>query len=99
MIHFVRGVISRLKRLESRGAFTIEPRTGEHAGGVATASDRVTRRQGKDRRLHDGVVRLGRRRSDRRWYAVEQRRVLLAGGDDGWRLLATYLFEEAGFTV
>ena len=41
----------------------------------------------------------GRRRSDRRPPAAENRRVLLVGTDEAWRLLATYVFEEAGYVV
>ena len=52
-----------------------------------------------NRRQHDRLNRPGRRRSDRRPPAAENRRVLLVGTDEAWRLLATYVFEEAGYVV
>ncbi|MEO8255741.1 MAG: PAS domain-containing protein [Acidobacteriota bacterium] len=52
-----------------------------------------------NRRQHDRLTRPGRRRSDRRPPAAENRRVLLVGTDEAWRLLATYVFEEAGYVV
>lgn len=52
-----------------------------------------------DRRQRDRIERLGRRRSDRRSPAADNRRALLVGRDEGWRLLTVYLFEEAGYNV
>ena len=52
-----------------------------------------------DRRQRDRIERLGRRRSDRRSPAADNRRALLVGADEGWRLLTVYLFEEAGYNV
>jgi CheY-like chemotaxis protein len=52
-----------------------------------------------NRRQHDRLNRPGRRRTDRREPAGENRRVLLVGTDEAWRLLATYVFEEAGYVV
>jgi PAS domain S-box-containing protein len=52
-----------------------------------------------DRRQHDRIVRPGRRQSDRRSPAADNRRALLVGPDEGWRLLTAYLFEEAGYAV
>jgi PAS domain S-box-containing protein len=52
-----------------------------------------------DRRQHDRLARPGRRQSDRRPRAADNRRVLLVGPDEAWRLLTAYLFEEAGYTV
>jgi PAS domain S-box-containing protein len=46
-----------------------------------------------ERRLHD------RRQSDRRAPAADNRRVLLVGPREAWRLLTTDLFEEAGYAV
>ena len=37
--------------------------------------------------------------SDRRPPAADNRRVLLVGPDEAWRLLTAYLFEEAGYAV
>jgi PAS domain S-box-containing protein len=48
---------------------------------------------------HDRAGRRGWRVNDRHTPAADQRRVLLVGPDQAWRLLATYIFEEAGFTV
>jgi PAS domain S-box-containing protein len=52
-----------------------------------------------NRRQHDRLNRPGRRQSDRRQPAADQRRVLLMGSDEAWRLLNTYVFEEAGYIV
>jgi CheY-like chemotaxis protein len=52
-----------------------------------------------NRRQHDRLTRPGRRGSDRRPPAAENRRVLLVGTDQAWRLLATYMFEEGGYVV
>jgi PAS domain S-box-containing protein len=52
-----------------------------------------------DRRQHDRIARPGRRQSDRRPPAADNRRALLVGPDEGWRLLTAYLFEEAGYAV
>jgi PAS domain S-box-containing protein len=52
-----------------------------------------------DRRQHDRLARPGRRQSDRRPATADNRRVLLAGADEAWRLLTAYLFEEAGYAV
>ena len=52
-----------------------------------------------ERRQHDRLVRPGRRQSDRRTPAADNRRVLLVGPDEAWRLLTAYLFEEAGYAV
>jgi CheY-like chemotaxis protein len=52
-----------------------------------------------DRRQHDRIARPGRRRSDRRSPAADNRRALLVGPDESWRLLTVYLFEEAGYAV
>jgi CheY-like chemotaxis protein len=52
-----------------------------------------------DRRQHDRLVRSGQGRDDRRIPTAEHRRVLLVGSDEAWRLLMTYMFEEAGYTV
>ena len=54
---------------------------------------------GVERRRHDRLARPGRRQTDRRPRAADSRRVLLAGPDEGWRLLLAYLFEEAGYVV
>ena len=50
-------------------------------------------------RHYDPMVRPGRRPGDCRTPVAEQRRVLLVGPDEAWRLLTAYVFEEAGFTV
>ena len=52
-----------------------------------------------ERRQHDRIARPGRRQSDRRLPTADNRRILLVGADEAWRLLTTYLFEEAGYTV
>ena len=52
-----------------------------------------------NRRQHARLTRPGRRRGDRRPPVAENRRILLVGTDEGWRLLATYVFEEAGYVV
>jgi CheY-like chemotaxis protein len=51
------------------------------------------------RREHDRLKRPGRRQTDRRPPLADNRRVLLVGRDEKWRLLAAYLFEEAGYTA
>lgn len=52
-----------------------------------------------DRRQHDRLARPGRRQSDRRSPAADNRRVILVGPDEAWRLLVAYLFEDAGYAV
>jgi CheY-like chemotaxis protein len=52
-----------------------------------------------DRRQHDRLTRPGRRLSDRRTATADQRRVLLVGPNEAWRLLTAYMFEESGYTV
>jgi PAS domain S-box-containing protein len=52
-----------------------------------------------DRRQHDRLLRPGRRQTDRRSPAADNRRVLLVGPDEAWRLLTAYLFEDAGYAV
>ncbi|MQA28472.1 MAG: PAS domain S-box protein [Luteitalea sp.] len=52
-----------------------------------------------NRRRHDLLSHPGRRRSDRRPPAADHRRVLLVGPDEAWRLLAAYVFEEAGYVA
>jgi PAS domain S-box-containing protein len=52
-----------------------------------------------ERRQHDRLERPGRRESDGRPPGADLRRVLLVGPDEAWRLLAAYVFEEAGYTV
>jgi PAS domain S-box-containing protein len=52
-----------------------------------------------ERREHDRLPRPGRRQSDHRQPAAENRRVLLVGRDEAWRLLAAYVFEEAAYVV
>jgi CheY-like chemotaxis protein len=51
------------------------------------------------RRKHDRLTQPGRRQTDRRPPLAEHRRVLLVSGDEQWRLLTAYLFEEAGYTA
>jgi PAS domain S-box-containing protein len=51
------------------------------------------------RRRHDRLTRPGRRQTDRRLPLADNRRVLLVGEDEEWRLLTAYLFEEAGYTA
>jgi len=51
--------------------------------------------RGQDKRS----TRPGRRGSDRRSPAADNRRVLLVGPDEAWRLLHAYVFEEAGYAV
>jgi PAS domain S-box-containing protein len=73
------------------------------SAGTVTIATTFTRRAGiepgTDRRRHDRLARPGRRQTDRRPRAADSRRVLLAGPDKAWRLLLTYLFEEAGYVV
>jgi PAS domain S-box-containing protein len=52
-----------------------------------------------ERRQYDRLARPGRRQSDRRTPAFDNRRVLLVSPDEAWRSLATYVFEEAGYVV
>jgi CheY-like chemotaxis protein len=52
-----------------------------------------------ERRQYDRLPRPGRRQSDRRTPAFDNRRVLLVGPDEGWSSLTTYVFEEAGYVV
>jgi PAS domain S-box-containing protein len=51
------------------------------------------------RREHDRLTKPGRRETDLRPPLAEQRRVLLVGADEDWRLLTSYLFEDAGYTA
>ena len=48
---------------------------------------------------HERLMRPGRRQSDRRTPAADNRRVLLVGPDDAWRLLTALVFEEAGYAA
>jgi PAS domain S-box-containing protein len=52
-----------------------------------------------ERRQDKRVTRPGRRGTDRRPPAADNRRVLLVGPDEAWRLLHAYVFEEAGYAV
>lgn len=52
-----------------------------------------------NRRQHDHLTHPGRRQRDGRPPVAEHRRVLLVGTDETWRLLTTYVFEEAGYVV
>jgi PAS domain S-box-containing protein len=52
-----------------------------------------------ERRQYDRLARPGRRRSDRRSPTADNRRVILVGPDEAWRLLTAYLFEDAGYAV
>jgi CheY-like chemotaxis protein len=52
-----------------------------------------------ERRQFDRLPRPGRRQSDRRTPAFDNRRVLLVGPDEAWQSLTTYVFEEAGYVV
>jgi len=52
-----------------------------------------------NRRQHDRLLRPGRRQSDRRTPLADNRRVLLVGPDEAWRLVTAYVFEEAGYAV
>ena len=52
-----------------------------------------------ERRQHDRLARPRRRQTDRPSPAADNRRVLLVGPDEAWRLLTVYLFEEAGYAV
>lgn len=49
------------------------------------------------RRKHERSTPPGGRQSDRRAPLGDQRRVLLVGADEAWRLLTAYLFEDAGY--
>lgn len=71
----------------------------ENAERVATLTPAAGGDLGVDRRGYDRLPRPGRRQTDRRPRAADSRRVLLAGPDEGWRLLLAYLFEEAGYVV
>ena len=51
------------------------------------------------RREHDRLAHPGRRQTDRRVPLIEHRRVLLVGPDEAWRLLTSYLFEDAGYAA
>jgi PAS domain S-box-containing protein len=51
------------------------------------------------RRAHERLTHLGRRMSDRRLAAADQRRVLLVGPDEAWRLMTAYAFEEVGYVA
>ena len=66
---------------------------------VAPASEPLWNRRAMTRRAHERLARPGRRQADRRPAAAEQRRVLLVGSDEAWRLLSAYAFEEAGYIV
>ena len=48
---------------------------------------------------HDPPRRPGRLESDCSAPLADQRRVLLVGENDDWRLLTSYLFEDAGYTA
>jgi PAS domain S-box-containing protein len=52
-----------------------------------------------ERRQHDPLVRSGRRQSDHHSPGADNRRVVLVGPDEAWRLLTAYLFEDAGYAV
>jgi PAS domain S-box-containing protein len=52
-----------------------------------------------ERRQDDRLGGTGRRQSDRPSRATENRRVLLVGPDEAWRLLTAYQFEDAGYAV
>ena len=52
-------------------------------------------RQHDERLAQLSESRLGARRTP----VAEQRRILLVGSDDAWRLLTAYVFEEMGYTV
>jgi PAS domain S-box-containing protein len=52
-----------------------------------------------ERRQYDRLPRPGRRQSDRRTPAFDNRRVLLVGPDEAWKSLTTYVFEEAGYSA
>lgn len=52
-------------------------------------------RQHDERLAQLSESRLGARRTP----VAEQRRILLVGSDDAWRLLTVYVFEEMGYTV
>jgi CheY-like chemotaxis protein len=95
--HIVRIFTRRVMRFIDRGGAVAE---GARLTPQAIVADDVEiRGSNGDRRLYDGVGRYGRRQSDSRPHAPESRRVLVAGKDDAWRLLAAYMFEEAGYTV
>jgi PAS domain S-box-containing protein len=51
-----------------------------------------------ERRQHDRLARPGRRLSDHR-PSADSRRILLVGGDEAWKLLTAYGFEESGYSV
>ena len=72
-----------------------------HVGDGDRASHGRQTLKGKvmERRQHDRLTRPGRRQTDRRPPLADNRRVLLAGPDEAWRLLTTYVFEEAGYAV
>ena len=48
---------------------------------------------------HDPPRRPGRLESDCSAPLADQRRVLLVGENDDWRLLTSYLFEDEGYTA
>ena len=52
-----------------------------------------------ERRQYERMLRPGRRQTDRRSPTADNRRVLLVGPDQAWRLLTAYLFEDAGYDV
>jgi PAS domain S-box-containing protein len=52
-----------------------------------------------ERRQHNRLARPGRRQTDRRSPFADNRRVLLVGSDEAWRLLTAYAFEEAGYAA
>ncbi len=115
MLHAARDVVHQLQRLigdrrilngwaralelRTSLAETVPASAQQRAVGVAAGADASPRRRAHDRRLHDGVIRAGRRRIDRQSSALEPRRVLLMGPDERWTLLAKYMFEEAGYIV
>jgi PAS domain S-box-containing protein len=98
VINWVQRLVGRVRLLAERTR-PLEAPTCGHECGVSIVSEHVGIGGADDRRLHEGVVRPGRRHSDRRLHATENKRVLLAGPDKAWRLLAAYVFEEAGYSV
>jgi PAS domain S-box-containing protein len=68
-------------------------------GTTLTAAPRPQTPTTTQRRQHDRLARPSRRQTDRRPHAADNRRVLLAGPDESWRLLMAYVFEEAGYLV
>jgi PAS domain S-box-containing protein len=52
-----------------------------------------------EREQRDRLARPGRRKTDRRSPAADNRRIVLVAPDEAWRLLTAYLFEDAGYAV